>query len=89
LLLAAVFDPFPVAGPLNQDAPHGDRRSAEEVPAPVPPPVTAVLGQAQVGLVDQGRRLQRQARPLPRNLGPRQLAQFLIDLRQELRRLAA
>ena len=84
LLLAAMLDAAVVPGALDEDAAHGDRRGGEEVSAPVPPAIGAVAGQPQVGLVDEGGRLQREAGRLARDPRPRQPAQLVVDLRQEL-----
>jgi hypothetical protein len=55
----------------------------EEVPATVPVPLVT-SDQAQIGLVDQRRGVERLARPLPRQLLRRQFAEFVVDQRQEL-----
>ena len=69
---------------LDQDAAHGLGGRSEEMTAVLP--VRRLLGvhQAEVGLVDQGGRLQRLAGPLPGQLVGRQTAEFVVDQRQEL-----
>jgi hypothetical protein len=56
----------------------------EEVPATVPV-LLVTSDQAQIGLVDQRRGVERLARLLPRQLLRRQFAEFVVDQRQELR----
>ena len=70
---------------LDQDAAHRDRGCGEEMSAPVPALVGAVAGQAQIGLVHERGRLQGQPGRLARDARPGQLAQLVVDLRQELR----
>ena len=71
-------------GALDEDAAHGNGGGGEEVAAPVPAAIRAVAGEAQVGLVHEGGRLERQARRLPRDARTRQAAQLVVHLRQEL-----
>jgi len=73
----------PTARLVDQDPAHRARRSAEEVPAPVPARV-GVPHQTQVGLVHEAGRLQRLARTLARHARARQRAQLVVDQRQEL-----
>ena len=68
--------------------PSASRYRREEVPAAVPVGVGLAAHQAQVGLVDQGGRLQRLAGPFVGQLLGRQLAQLLVDQREELFRRA-
>ena len=67
---------------LDQDLPHGMRRDRAEVRA-VLPAIRLVLHQAEVGLVDERRRLQRLARPLAAQVVGREPPQLLIDDRQQ------
>ena len=73
-----------VPGPVDQDAPHGLGGRGEEVPAAVPVPGLLPAHQPEVGLVDQGGGLERLARLLLGQLLGRQLAQLVVDERQEL-----
>ena len=69
---------------LDEDAAHGLGRRGEEVAAAVPAPGRLVADQPEVGLVDQGRGLERLARLLLRQPLGGELAQLVVDQRQEL-----
>src|SRR5262249_52944898 len=71
------------AGVLDEDPSHGLGRRAEEVAPVVPGFRVTAFNQPQVGLVDQGRRLECLARSLPGEPGGRQLAQLAVDQRQK------
>src|SRR5439155_3487169 len=70
----------------DEDPPHGLGGGGEEVPAAVPVWGLLDIDQADVGFVDQGGGLQRLAWPFVRHLFGRQLAQLVVDQRQELLR---
>src|SRR5262245_21567938 len=89
------FDPLPVAamnrGPLSprlidQNASHGLGRSGKKMPAPVP--LLTVLGahEPQIGLVHEGRRLQRLAGFFLGEACRGQLPQFFVNEWQKLLR---
>ncbi len=80
---AGVADARLAPGVLDEDAPHGLGRRAEEVAAAVPRLCIVMTHQAQVRFVDQGRRLKSLAGFLPGETGGGQLAEFLVDQRQE------
>src|SRR5262249_9047311 len=61
VLVAAVLDALVVARALDEDAPHGERRGGEEMPAAVPPAIL-IARHAQVRLVHERGRLQRLVR---------------------------
>ena len=71
------------AGVLDEDAAHGLGRGGEEVAAAVPARVVRP-DEPEVGLVDQGRGLERLARLLLRQPLGGELAQLVVDQRQEL-----
>ena len=70
------------AGMVHQDAPHHLRGDGEEL-APVLPGGRALAEQAEVGLVHEGRGLQRVARPLATQAVRRPPPQLLVDQRKE------
>ena len=71
-----------VTSALDQDAPHGQRRGGEEVPASIPLP--RLLGHAKVGFVDERRGLECLVRlPLAGQPRSRQLPKFVIDFGNE------
>ena len=72
------------AGLFDEDAAHGLGRGGEEVAAAVPVLGLLRVHQPQVGLVDQGRGLERLAGLLLGQLLRRQLAQLVVDQRQQL-----
>ena len=83
---AAAAAPFLVAlaaGVFNQDAAHGLGGRGEEVPAAVPVLWPGAGDQAEVGLVDQGGRLERVIRSLGCHPRGGEFAQFVVDERQE------
>ncbi len=91
------LDALALAGPLlrpalaraiDQDAPHGLRRRAEEVPAAIPAVRAAILRpqDAQVGLVHERRGVQRGRAGLAAQALGGELAQLGVDQRQELGR---
>ena len=78
---AAAFQTAPGAGVLDEDPPHGLGRRGEEVPSAIE---LLVAHQAQIGFVDQGRGIERVAGPFVRHMTGRELAQLVIDQRQQL-----
>ena len=83
--VAAVLRASLAAGAVDQDPPHGLGRGGEEVAAAVPVPGSlSASDQPEVRLVDQGRGLERLAGLLLRQLLGGQLAQLVVDQRQEL-----
>src|SRR5262249_27422032 len=72
------------AGGVHEDAAHGLARSGEEVAAAVPPRLRRGAHQTQVRLMDQGRRFERWTGLLLRQSRRRELAQLVVDQRQEL-----
>ncbi len=77
--------PRPLApGVLDEDAAHGLGRRGEEVAPAVPGPHRVRIHQPQIGLVDQGRGLERLARLLVREPQGCQLPQLVVDQRQQL-----
>ncbi len=68
---------------VDEDAAHRLGRGGEEVAAVVPVP-RAVAHETEVSLVDQRRGLERPARPLPRHPRRGELAQLVVDGRQQL-----
>jgi hypothetical protein len=69
----------------DQDVAHRAGGGEEEM-LPAFPGHLAVAGDPQIGLVDQGRRLEGLARRLVGELLARQTAQFVVDQRQEISR---
>jgi hypothetical protein len=74
-----------VAGMLDEDPPHGLGGRSEEVTTAIPALAFRHLHQSQVRLVDQGRGLQGLARLLLGHAITCQLAQLVVDQRQQLR----
>src|SRR5262249_71798 len=74
------------ASVLDQDAPHRLGRGGKEMTAIVPARFLPVADQAQVGFVNQGRRLQRLPRLFLGQLLGGQLAQLVVDQRQDFAR---
>jgi hypothetical protein len=74
------------AGLLDQDAAHGFGGGGEEVAPAVPPVRLPAADQSEVGLVDQGGRLQGLARLLFGHPGGRELSQLTVDEWQQLGR---
>ena len=81
---AAVLAASLAAGVLDQDAPHGLGRRGEEMAAAVPIARASRSDQPQVRLVDQGGGLERLPGLLLRQPLGGQLAQLVVDQRQEL-----
>src|SRR5262249_55572400 len=75
-----------VARVLDEDAPHRLRRRREEMPPAVPLLRPLLIDETQVRLVNQRRRLECLSRLLLRQPRRRQLAQLVIDQRQQLLR---
>jgi hypothetical protein len=73
----------PFARLVHEDAAHRAGGQAEEV-GPVLDPGAPLVDQAQVGLVDEGRRGDQAARPLPPELAVRQAVERLVDERHQL-----
>jgi len=84
-MFAAMFDAFLSPGTFNEDAAHGLRVRSEEMPAAVPLVGDVASDEAEVGLVHQGRRLDRLAGLLRRHPGGGQLGEFVVGERQEVR----
>ena len=72
------------AGVLDEDPPHGLGGGGEEVAATVPWSGWLAADQAEIGLVDQGGRLERLAGPLLGQPPGGKLAQLVVDHREEL-----
>src|SRR5262245_21760461 len=72
------------AGVLNQDAPYRLSGGGEEMTAVVPVRLLPTTDQTQVGFVNQGGGVERLARLLLGQLLRRQLAQLVVDQRQQL-----
>ncbi len=70
------------ASVLDEDAAHRFGRCCEKMSAVLPALVVLRADQSQVGLVNQGRRLERLTRVLPGQLLHRQLAQLPVDQRK-------
>ena len=83
---AAMFAAQFAARVVDENAAHGLGGGGEEVAAAVPVPLFPWADQAQVRLVDQGRRLQRLAGLLTCHPLGREPAQLVVHQRQELRR---
>jgi cyclic pyranopterin phosphate synthase len=84
LPLAPPLESPPAAGLLNDDPPHCFRRGSEEMAATVPLLCLLHIHQPKVGIVDQGRRLERLPWLFLRELRRGQLSQFVINQRQQL-----
>jgi hypothetical protein len=69
---------MPAAGRLNQDSSHHLRRQRQEV-RPVPPFDTVDINQPQVGLVHEGRRLQRMIRSLLSHVASRKPVELAVQ----------
>src|SRR5206468_11599450 len=78
---AAVLGQLLPPGRFDEDPPHRFRRGGEEVP---PALELLVAHQAQVRFVNQGGGLERLPRRLVSQLPGGQLAQLVVDQRQEL-----
>jgi hypothetical protein len=72
------------AGVLDENAPHGLGRGGEEVTKTVPVPRGLDVHQPEVGFVNQGCGLERLARLVLCQLLRGQLAELVVDQRQEL-----
>jgi hypothetical protein len=87
LQAAAAFLGLLAAGLVDADVTHSRRRRREEMAAVVVAAFASVARRshhAQVGFVQEGRGIERLPGLVPRQLGRRQLAQLVIDERQEL-----
>jgi len=82
LLAAAMTHGSLAPGAFDEDAPHRLGGGGEEM-APAIEFRVGIAHEPKPGLVDERRGLQRVARRFPRHFGRRQLAQFLIDQRQQ------
>jgi hypothetical protein len=80
---SAPFGPVPAAGVVDEEAPDQVRREGEEVGA-ARPLQARLAGEAQVGLVHDGRRLECMVASFPAELADRDAAQLVIDLRKDL-----
>ena len=74
------------AGVLDEDTPYRLGRCREEMPAPIPPLSLLAIDQAEVGLVDQGGRLERLPRLLPGEPLLGELPELSVDEGEELLR---
>src|SRR5262245_23970779 len=83
-VLAAALRRMPSPGLIDEDAAHGLGSGGEEVAAAIPPLHLLGVHQPQIGLVDQSGRLDGLAWFLLGQLLGRQLAQLIVDERQEL-----
>src|SRR5262245_19283893 len=83
-VLAAALRRMPSPGLIDEDAAHGLGSGGEEVAAAIPPLHLLGVHQPQIGLVDQSGRLEGLAWFLLGQLLGRQLAQLIVDQRQEL-----
>ena len=79
--LPGSFGPPPRAGAIDEDAAHHLRGDAEELRPVVPG--GALIDQPQVGLVDEGGRLQGVALALAPQMGRGPAAKLLVDQRHE------
>ena len=89
-LRAAALRRLPPPGVVDQDPPHRLRRRAVEVPAVLQPHLPDAF-EPQVGLVDQGRRLERVVGPLVAQQPAGELTQLAVHQlhqRRERRRVA-
>jgi hypothetical protein len=84
LAVVAVFDAFLAPGALDQDAAHGLGRRGEEMTPAIPVRLLTAAEQAQVGLLDQGRGLERLPGPLVGQSLCCQQSQLVINQRHEL-----
>src|SRR5262249_26925693 len=80
----AAFGTMFLAGVVHQDTSHGFRGGPKEMGAAGPLPGAFRVHQAQVGLMDQGGGVEGLSWLLVRQLLDGQLAQFVVDQRQEL-----
>jgi hypothetical protein len=81
---AAVLDALLAAGGLDEDAPHGLGGGREEVAAMVPPVAVGRADQPELRFVDQGGRLEGVAGRFGCQSGGGELAQLVVDEREEL-----
>src|SRR5262249_43632476 len=82
-MFTAPLLPGLAAGRVDQDAPHGLGRRRKEVSPAVPDPVRVAADQPQVGLMHQGRGLERLTRRLAGQLLSSQAAQLVVDQREQ------
>src|SRR5689334_15731312 len=75
--------PAPAAKIVNENPAHRLRGGGKEMASAVPTGCRTIADQPQVGLVDQRSRVTLLRRPLPHHVRCRQLAQFLVDDRQQ------
>ena len=80
---AAAFVGLLAAGLIDENAAHRLGRGGEEVTAAVPGRLVPLADQAQVGLVNEGGGLERLPRLFLRQLLRGQLAQLVVDERQQ------
>src|SRR6266568_954732 len=83
LQAAAVFDPLLATRVLDEYAPHRLRCSSKEMPSAVPRPILRA-DQPQISFMHQGRGLQSLARHFLGHLVRGELAQLLVNERQQL-----
>src|SRR5580700_8076331 len=78
-----MLEPPLAARVFDEDSSHGLGRRGKEVPTPCPLPRLGYLDEPQIGLMDQGRRIESLPRSLLSHSLRRQLAQFVVDERQQ------
>ena len=83
---AAALGALLMAGSIDQDAAHCLGGRCEEMFAAIPGPVLFPSHEPEVGLINQGGRLERLARLLLGQLSGSQLPQLVIDQRQQVLR---
>ena len=76
--------PFLATGILHQDAANGLGRGGEEMAAMVPVIAVGCPNQPEVGFVNESGWLQGLARLLGRQLGGGELAQFIVNEREQV-----
>jgi hypothetical protein len=81
-----VLDGLLAAGVVDEDVPHGFGTGGVEVVSALPGALDRPADEAEVGLVDQGGGLERLARRLVGQAVGGELAQLVVDQRQELLR---
>ena len=84
LMAAAMNDPLLMTSTFNQDSPHGGGGGSEKMAAVIPLSDIIRPDQSQVSFMHQGRGIQRLVRPLVNHPRCRELAQLIIDERQQL-----
>ena len=78
-----MFEPPLAASVVDEDSSHRLGRGRKEVPTPVPLPDLGNFDKPQIGFMDQGRRVESLSGPLLSHSLRGELAQFVIDQRQQ------